>query len=589
MLIRDNYNSFTFAPSSTHLNYAVSTAPVNGVLTNVISINGATTEGTGKWSLALPSTSRGGFRLLLLNVNDPQVSGALQYDGFYDIDSVNDLHSLIGGLIDGDLGGRDADTLVFLASLGDISHNDEDTGSCHQSGQTDGFTCAWNDLANSVVQIGGDPLTFKLTGDIHPGFNPDHKDDYLLIGRSIPPLSMPDTNPPVGPQMPPLNAQETGYAIRRHTVSTATSPTSVEGVLVRDHEGYYFPRVQGPLQNLVPPQVTAVASASLQPPVSWPYSSTQGQQNAYTYISQQLCCSDIRSSYVNLNVSPDNWLSQIDQMTYTSGQSSSFSEADFNDVKIQLATEFQYVSVVRNLENNVLALYQSQQSNVALILQQAQDDVLADIYGSNNPPPAQVTPWSVFTSDVFPILEDLSGVAGPFAGTAFRTALGVGTLVINTAVDRTNDAAGNSQLSIGLEHQELAGAQLAGYVVSQYTDSLVTLGNDFNRILSDWGRLRTVGGPSSPASCSGTAPREDTSCAASTWRPAGSSIPRCSLRILSSSWCRTNMPTITTMAATVTTATATTRVARSAYFTTRRTTAASTRASTTPIRRGFRE
>ncbi len=295
--------------------------------------------------------------------------------------------------------------------------------------------------------------------------------------------------------MPPLVAQETGYAIRRHTSVAATSPTNVEGVLVQDHEGYYFPRVQGALQSLASAQITSLVSASLQPSMPWPFMSTQGQQNAYTWISGQLCCSDIRASYINLNISPEKLLTQLTQISYPSAQSGSFTQADFNDVREQLEIEFGYVSDVRNLQSNILALYQSQQSDVALILQQAQDDVLADIYNGKQPPVQTASPWSTFTTDVFPIVSDLAGFLGPGAGNAIKTALGVGTLVINSAVDRSNDASGNSQFMLSLANQQIAGSNLAQYAINQYTDSLVTLGNDFNRVLSDWGRLRTVGGP----------------------------------------------------------------------------------------------
>ncbi len=480
VLIRDNYNSFTYSPNAPQISYTIATSSLAGQVTNAVSINGSTMEGNGLYVMQLPQTSRGGFRLLMLDATDPSgtscrscSSGAKQFDQFFDIDS--GIPGLITALTNGGTG-IGGNSLVFLVSLGDIGHSDEDTK----------FSPMWDALAQAVSQIGGDDLTFKIVGDNHPAFNADKRDDYLLAGRAQPNVY---TNTPL-----PLNAPETGYAIRRHTAVNAVSPTSVEGVLVQDQEGYYFPRLQGTLQNMVPPQVTSLTSASLQLPVSWPFSSTQGQQNAYTWISQQLCCSDIRASYINLNVSPENWLTELEQLSYPSSQSGSFSQADFDDVKGQLATEFQYVTVVRNLQSNILALYESQQSNVALILQEAQDAVLADIYQGNEPPPQHPDAWRILTTDVFPIAEDLAGFLGNY-GNAIKTALGVGTVLINNTVDRTNDASGNSQLIISLADQEIAASNLAQYAINQYTDSLVTLGNDFNRVLSDWGRLRTVAGP----------------------------------------------------------------------------------------------
>jgi hypothetical protein len=284
-----------------------------------------------------------------------------------------------------------------------------------------------------------------------------------------------------------------GKPILRHTLANATSPSSVEGVLVQDRQGYYTPRLQGLQQGLALPQTAALASASLLAPVAWPFSSTTGEQNAYTYISNQLCCEDIRATYINENASTEIWLTQLEQLSYPSSQSGSFSQTDFDDVQTQLATEFNYVALVRNLENNIAALYQSQQSNVALILQQASDDVQADIFKNSSPPATTPSAWSTFTTDVFPTLSNLAGFIP--GGNAIKTALGIGTLVINSETERSNDANGNSQLMLSLAAEDIAASELAQFTVDQYTDSLVTLGNDFNRILSDWGRLKTLGGP----------------------------------------------------------------------------------------------
>jgi hypothetical protein len=67
--------------------------------------------------------------------------------------------------------------------------------------------------------------------------------------------------------------------------------------------------------------------------------------------------------------------------------------------------------------------------------------------------------------------------------------------MMNLAIDHTNDSSGNSQTMIALAEQQLAASNLAQHAVNEYTDSLISLGNDFNRVLSDWGRLKTVAGP----------------------------------------------------------------------------------------------
>jgi hypothetical protein len=149
--------------------------------------------------------------------------------------------------------------------------------------------------------------------------------------------------------------------MNKKTVLNATGPTTVEGVLTQDQYGYYAPVVQGNSTGMVTPQVTSVLNASLLSPTPWPFSSDSGHQAAYTYISTQLCCSDIRSAYVNLNISPDVWLTNLYQLIYP-GTSAGFTENDFDDVQGQLAIEFGYLSDIRNLQNNILSLYQSQET-----------------------------------------------------------------------------------------------------------------------------------------------------------------------------------------------------------------------------------
>ncbi|MBN9614015.1 MAG: hypothetical protein J0G35_00440 [Acidobacteriales bacterium] len=483
VLIRDNYNLFTFANNAPQITFTFANSSKNGTWSNVVSINGSTAEGMGQYSMTLPSGSRGGFRLLVLDRTQPAYYEAKRWDKFYDIDT--GLTNLANDLVLG----SNANGLYFLASMGDVTHD-----ATNQS-----FSPLWEKLADSAVRIGADRLTFRMLGERHQSFNPDKKDDYLLVGRQIP------YSPPVFENFTAgtrstYTAAEAGYVINRRTVANATSPTSIEGVLKPDHHGYYTPRLVGPQSQMITPQIASIGSASLLVPTPWPYMSTTTEQNAYTWISNQLCCSDIRASYVNLNVSPEVWLSQLDGLSYPSSQSSSFSAAAFNDVKGQLQTEFQYVALVRNLEGNILSLYQNQQSNVGLILQEAQDAITADIY-SNTPPPQPATTWSVFTNDVFPVLGDLAGftsLGGPGAdaiGIGVQTALGIGTLAIDNTAERSNDPSGISQVMHSLANEDIAASQLARHAVNEYTDSLVSLGNDFNRIVTDWGRLRTTGGP----------------------------------------------------------------------------------------------
>ena len=493
VFIRDNYNLFTFAQNVPQMSYTFGTTLSGGTYTNVVSINGSTTEGAGQYTMSgLPPGSGGGFRLLILDRTHPDSANAKLWDKYYNF-SVDGLAAL-----ENDIGTfPDANGLFFLASMGNISHSDEDPS----------FSPHWESFVEHIQPLGAEPMTVRILGDNHKAFNSDGKDDYLLVGK------MTQYAPPVVEQFTAgtqavthsrYTAQESGYVINRHTAADATSPTQVEGVLVMDHQGYYTPHMQAPARGLMVPQVTSLASASLLAPVAWPYTANsqqqQQQQGAYTWISLALCCMDIRASYINLNASPEIWLTQLDQLTFPPANDANyqqygngFTATDFSDVKDQLAQEFAYVADARNLQNNILSLYQDQQSNVGLILDQAASDIKADLF-TDTPPPTTPTPWSTFTSDVLPVLSNLAGFL-PEGGNVAKTALGVGTLVIDNATDHSNDGSGVSQAMHALANEEVAEANLAQYAADQYADSLGTLGNDFKRVVTDWGRLKSVGAP----------------------------------------------------------------------------------------------
>jgi hypothetical protein len=502
VLIRDNYDSFTYTPNLPLLHYSFGTSRQNAtapyLFTNTLQINGSTTEGSGQYTTVMPSSSRGGFRLLILDRTNPMSASAKISDKFYDIDS--GLPDLVLNLQQVP---TEANSLVFLAAMGDISHSDAIDPAA--PARTSPSAQIWNQLATQIQLMGGDPITFKILGDTQPSFNnwsPDPRswDDYLLVTHSV------AHGDGIPVNVPAAVGAESGFVINRHTVTGATTPTVVEGILAQDNEGYYAPRLQGAAlgvvsadgipsaQGIVSPQITSLTSASLLAPTpEWPFVATSGQKAAYQWISQELCCMDIRSSYVNLNADPGIWLSGMNQLVYPQDQSANFTAGDFDDVRQQLSTEFGYVTLVRNLQSNILNLYQSQQSNVGLILQQAQDEVLANIYTAQTAPPQPPTAWKIFTTDVFPTLENLAAFV---PGASYvKTSLGLATTMMNLAIDHTNDSSGNSQTMIALAEQQLAASNLAQHAVNEYTDSLITLGNDFNRVLSDWGRLKTVAGP----------------------------------------------------------------------------------------------
>lgn len=505
VLVRDNFNLFTFSQNMRQIAYTFGTTvsqggspTAGGTYTSLITIDG---QGPNSDYGYYPNTitlgggpGQGAIRLLMLERTHPDwdKSITVRIDKFYKCcgydAELQQLQTDISNI-------HDADDIIFLSTVGDIQHDNWSP-----------FASAWVLFVQAAQQLGGDPITARILGDKYPAFNPDSKDDYLLVGKIVA-NSPPYVDQFTAGKQSRFTAQESGYVINRHTIANAPYPTQVEGLLVPDHQGYYTPHMQGLKTGIMVPQVASLASASLQLPSVWPYSSADttasaGEKAAYTWISGQLCiCSDIRSTYTNLNVSPTSWAVQLDQLTYPTDQSSNFSGAEFDTVTKHLALEFSYVADTRSLLNNVLSLYQSEQSNVGLILTQAFSDINSQLDLTTPPPPTH-TPWSVFTSDVFPVLTTLAEFAGPeaevggqFAIAGFDNALGIGTVVIDNATDRTNDTTGVSQLMQALSNENIAAASLAQHEADQYADSLASLGNDFKRVVTNWSSLNAIGAP----------------------------------------------------------------------------------------------
>jgi hypothetical protein len=480
-MVMDNYNLFTFTQNAPLITYSFG----NAALTNDVSIV-SIANGTHKYSKSLPPPQKGGFRLLILNRTHPDWDDAVQWDQVYSLDAAG-LAALSNDLVRF----PDGNGLFFLASMGNITHDDEDPS----------ISPAWETMVESAQRIGGDPLTLRILGDVHQAFNPDGKDDYLLVGKQIP------YAPPVFESftagMPSyFTAAEAGYVITRKTAAYPTSPTTVSGILKPDHQGYYSPKLQaanapgtegGPFAQ---PLGASLASASLLNPVEWPFSSTPGQRNAYKWFSLQLCCNDIRAAYINLALSPSTWLTEIGRYKYPLDNDQTlgpFSMDDFSNVEGQLATEFKYVQDARTLQNNILSMYADTQSNVGLVLQQAASDIDANIQ-TDTPLPPGGSAWTVIANDVLPNLANITGVIPTF-GAFSRLEIGTVTTVLDDTAARSNNASGASQVQQALANEDIAVANLAQYATNQFNDSLITLGNDFKRVVTDWGRLQTVGAP----------------------------------------------------------------------------------------------
>ena len=76
---------------------------------------------------------------------------------------------------------------------------------------------------------------------------------------------------------------------------------------------------------------------------------------------------------------------------------------------------------------------------------------------------------------------------------AVNIALGFGSALLDLANDHTNNSAGNPLVA---QDQELTTAgDLARKAADEFAATLVSLGGDFDRTVSDWGRLQALGVP----------------------------------------------------------------------------------------------
>jgi hypothetical protein len=471
-LVRDNYSNYTYVQNAAPVHFASQTD--SKALTHTITVDGVPYTST-----PLGGAS-GGFHLLILNRSDLSLQQHQTFAATGDGRDVTALYQAITGY-------KEYRSLFFVAAFGNTAY----TGG-------DASRQAWYQASTLMAQLGGTQQVFYLLNN--SGANPQPQDSYMLVGSFVDQ----SRGSVFGTGLENRYGAELSSVISRAT-QRYPLPTDMEGLLVMNHQGFYDPGPTG--HNLGLSSVTAaeVLSASLRDPIAWPLPGPDPDRSlaAYNWISQQLCCDDIRATYANLNTSPALWLAGLLQLSYDPAKLPNSSAADFNAVMEQLRTEFMYVALLRQFQGNVQALYQDQQANVSLLLQQAFDEITAnlDVVLST---PVQPPQWTTMLKDVFGLLGTgtalLSLVMGPegtvaasgvSAGIGF--ALSVGTMIGDQVASQTNSAAGTPLQA--QEQEMVAAASLASTAADNYAATLVTLGGQFDRIVGDWGRLKTLGAP----------------------------------------------------------------------------------------------
>jgi hypothetical protein len=523
----DNTNNYTFAYADPQIHFYMGDEP-NFTNHNLLTLdlpprsqmtfpNGSHSESFA--SATLPANANGGFHLAVfdavtlqnvanatytVNPSSCNVLAGTNYCQSPDGTPVYNLLQLQSDIQTW----NSPEYIIFLASTGNLDHDYYyGTNSFGPYDTQD----VWDKVAQSVQDIGGTYATFvslnnkSFLQDSYDQYLKNtwpHNDDYALVGQWWLNQS----------GVPNPYAMEESMQISRQTEANPV-PSDVEGILEKQNAGYYQATLHSRYAGLMPAPAVALATVPLQPPTSWPLTGTggtAGQIAAYEWISQQLLmcvnltgCNDIRSAYTNLNLDPAIWLATLADLDAPADSGSGFSAADFATAKAQLAIEFQYLGYLREYQDNVLTLLQAEQTNASLILQQELDQLTGNIpfsgtssYGYQD--------WRTDVEDSLNVVGAASGFIGlaatPASGgtsvaavAGIQTAIGLTNMGLSLSAKTTNDPYGRSLAE--LEHLQIAGSQLAQTQVDQYAQILLSVGKDFDRIASDWGRLQAIGVP----------------------------------------------------------------------------------------------
>lgn len=466
VLVRDNFGAFTYAPSGRAVSFATETT--TNPLGHTITVDGVNYVADGLGGAS------GGIHLLILDRTTLQPVTHQTFPAASDASHAQALFDAVTGY-------KSYPYLFIISAFGDTGYDGAARGTWFQTSQL-------------MAQIGGTQQTFYLVND--PADDPPPTDDYTLVGFFVDQVSG-----RVGPEtgLEGEVGAEQSSVIARETERFPLD-SDMEGILTVDHRGYYGPGTTGHRLGLASVEAAEILSASLLGHTPWPFPGPDPAKSmaAYRWISQQLCCDDLRATYVNLNVSPTVWLTQLPQLTYDAALLPDSSQADFDAMIAQLTTELQYLALVRQLQANVLGLYQAQQANVGLLLAQATNEVVNNLQVALTTPASPIR-WLEILNDVLNVVgtaSNLLSLGGPQAGAAggaIRFATGLGAMIANQVAGTTNNPAGTPLK--GLESEELTAADLASRAADDFASTIASLGTHFDRIVTDWGRLKTVGAP----------------------------------------------------------------------------------------------
>ncbi|MGH8068467.1 MAG: hypothetical protein ACRERE_25175 [Candidatus Entotheonellia bacterium] len=223
-----------------------------------------------------------------------------------------------------------------------------------------------------------------------------------------------------------------------------------------------------------------------------PVPSTEGQQQAFHWIGQQLCggCSDLRLAYADDNIALPSWQTQLVALNYPAAQNPPFSAQDFAAVKGQLLTEFTYVSHIQQFQENLATLWTDQQVNFALLVQAVGEKVTLAL----KPPPSspvdklleavidkaiEITE-QILSEGIVDVVKDVVEIE--FPASVLQGVLGIATQM-------AKDSAGNS----AADTVSATVADLDEQAAYSFNQHLAALGTMFDLIVEDWGKVQALG------------------------------------------------------------------------------------------------
>ena len=194
----------------------------------------------------------------------------------------------------------------------------------------------------------------------------------------------------------------------------------------------------------------------------------------------------MRSAYTNLNIDFASERGALQTLT-CSGED--FCGSDFDAVKTQLLQEFDWVQRVRAVAGNLLSPYQQNGSAPFFDVQEITDEILASV----PVPPSQdaTMQWLTIMTGVMNIAAKAAGPITPAGSAVFGVMGAAGTLA--TQLMQTSDGGPSTAV-------HSAANQLGAQMAHQQTAYVQWVGRMETILLSDYGKLSTVGTAVDPTS-----------------------------------------------------------------------------------------